>query len=81
MNEKVKGKEERVSIVFSNNVPEGSTFDVTQLFDRTYRGDKARPSGGAGLGLYIVKLLAEKQGASVSASMAENTLYIRMEFC
>lgn len=76
----VNGKEERVSIVFSNNVSEGSTFDVTQLFDRTYRGDRARPSGGAGLGLYIVKLLAEKQGVQVKAKINDDTLVISMFF-
>ena len=76
----VTGKGERVCIVFSNNVPEGSTFDVTQLFDRTYRGDRARPSGGAGLGLYIVKLLAEKQGVQVKAKINDDTLVISMFF-
>ena len=70
----------RVSIVFSNNIPIDSTFDVTQLFDRTYRGDKARPSGGAGLGLYIVKLLAEKQGAQVAAEIKEGVLLISISF-
>ena len=70
----------RVSIVFSNNIPTDSTFDVTQLFERTYRGDKARPSGGAGLGLYIVKLLADKQGAQVAAEIKEDMLVISMNF-
>ena len=73
-------KDYRVSIVFSNSIPTDSTFDVTQLFDRTYRGDKARPSGGAGLGLYIVKLLADKQGADVSACIEGDMLYMEMKF-
>ncbi|MBR1598664.1 MAG: HAMP domain-containing histidine kinase [Lachnospiraceae bacterium] len=73
-------KDYRVSIVFSNNIAADSTFDVAQLFDRTYRGDKARPSGGAGLGLYIVKLLADKQGAQVAAEIKEDMLVISMSF-
>ena len=50
------------------------------MFDRTYKGDKARPSGGAGLGLYIVRLLADKQGAKVFAKIIEDRLYIMVEF-
>ena len=71
---------EIAEIIFSNKVLSDKDFDVNMLFDRTYRGDKARPSGGAGLGLYIVKLLAHKQGAKVSATMNGDSLSIKMEF-
>ena len=54
-------------ITFANSVSPENAPDTTQLFLRTYRADRARSTGGAGLGLYIVKLLAEKQHGSVSA--------------
>lgn len=69
-----------VCVVFSNKVSRDTAFDVEKLFERTYRGDKARPAGGAGLGLYIVKLLANKQGAGVSARMEGESLYMEMRF-
>lgn len=67
-------------ISFSNKLDAGRQLDVAQLFERTYRGDKARKGGGAGLGLYIVKLLAQKQGAEVKASVDNDVLDISMIF-
>lgn len=67
-------------LTFSNTVPADRVFDTDMLFERTYRGDKARQGGGAGLGLYIVKLLAEKQNARVSAEKTGNILSMRIVF-
>ncbi len=74
--DKKTADKDTVEIIFSNKIAQDMDFDVNMLFDRTYRGDKARPSGGAGLGLYIVKLLAEKQGAKVSADNKDGKLNI-----
>lgn len=71
---------ESISLVFANPVPEGSHFEPEHLFERTYMGDASRNRKGNGLGLYIVKLLAEKQGTMVSAEKKENELYIRLSF-
>ncbi len=71
---------EQCEVVFANAVEPGETLDTTALFDRTYRGSRARSGSGAGLGLYIVKLLARKQDASVSADIRENVLSIRVKF-
>lgn len=40
--------------------------DITHLFEPFYRADKSRNrrSGGSGLGLYLAKLILEKQGGS-----------------
>ena len=65
---------------FSNAVPLGKMPDPAQVFQRSYRADAARSGGGAGLGLFIVRLLAEKQHASVSASAEDNILTIAMQF-
>jgi signal transduction histidine kinase len=36
------------------------------VFGKFYRGEKAKTEKGAGLGLYIVKYIAEQSGGSVS---------------
>jgi signal transduction histidine kinase len=66
----------RCKITFSNAIGEERCLDVDHLFDRNYRGDMARRGGGAGLGLYIVKLLAEKQNAEVYAKQEGNRLCV-----
>ncbi len=71
---------DKCRITFANAVDEGQQFDTAHLFDRTYRGDKARRGSGAGLGLYIVKLLAEKQNAEVQAVNENNHIYLHVIF-
>ena len=44
--------------------------EISRLFDRFYRTDKSRRAGGSGLGLSIVRQVAELHGGSV---VAENT--------
>ena len=63
-------------ITFSNAIFSETELDVEHLFDRTYRGDGARRDSGAGLGLYIVKLLAEKQSMRVNATVESRQLRI-----
>ena len=63
-------------IVFSNTVNKGTEIDAEKLFERTYRADKARSGNGAGLGLYIVKLLAQKQNGRVTAECKDNELFV-----
>lgn len=65
-------------IAFSNELQAGTNLDVKHLFERTYRGNRARQGSGAGLGLYIVKLLADKQGAEVFAKQEMDELLIGM---
>ncbi len=67
-------------VTFANEVDAPETLEVQSLFERTYRADKARRGGGAGLGLYIVKLLAQKQKARVKAQIKENTLSLSIIF-
>lgn len=68
------------TITFSNVVDSPETLQVDALFNRTYRGEKARTGSGAGLGLYIVKLLAQKQKARANARLKENRLEISVVF-
>ena len=67
-------------ITFTNEVDVPETLNTDALFNRTYRGERARTGNGAGLGLYIVKLLAEKQKARTKAQIKENTLEISVIF-
>lgn len=71
---------DNVVIYFANEVLNGTNIDIDRLFDRTYRADSARKEGSAGLGLYIVKVLAEKQGGSVRARLDDRKLFIELEF-
>lgn len=76
----LSGAEQECVITFSNVVDASETLQVDALFNRTYRGEKARTGSGAGLGLYIVKLLAEKQKGCVKARLQENKLEISVIF-
>ena len=43
--------------------------ELSRLFDRFYRTDKSRKAGGSGLGLSIVRQVAELHGGSTSAEL------------
>jgi len=60
-----------ITVVFSNNIESESTLDPSRLFDRTYRGTKERKGSGAGLGLFIVKLLCDRQSIDVFADIRD----------
>ncbi len=47
-----------------------SPADLPRLFDRFYRTDKSRRAGGSGLGLSIVRQVAELHGGSATAEPA-----------
>lgn len=63
-----------IRVIFENALHGNEDIDTARIFERTYRADKARKSEGAGLGLYIAKLLLEKQGAGISAKVMEDRL-------
>ena len=74
-----KGKE-YCYIKLSNKINTDTDIDVEHIFDRTYRADKARTAGGAGLGLYIAKLLVEKQKGSIEAKLEDKRLEFIIRF-
>ena len=65
-------------IVLENRIMEDAGIDTEHIFDRTYRADKARHDGSAGLGLYIVKLLVEKMDGSIEALAEDGRLKFRI---
>lgn len=57
----------------ANPVRDPDRIDARRLFDRFYTGDKSRRKS-TGLGLSIVKILAEQLGGDVSAELSGDTL-------
>ena len=66
-------------IIISNHVNDPDSIDIEHIFDRTYRADKARSDGSAGLGLYIAKLLIEKQKGIITAQLSDSQLEFIIE--
>lgn len=63
-------------ITFSNSAKKLSSIDAGKLFDRFYTVETARNS--TGLGLSIAKLLTERIGGTISASLSGNVLTIEI---
>ncbi len=65
----IQNKGNRVELHFYNNGPKIPENEMAHLFERFYRGDRARDraSGGTGLGLSIAKELAEAHGGKLIA--------------
>ncbi len=74
-----KGKGARVT--YSNDCSELAPADLPYIFERFYRGEKSRSRqlGGAGIGLAIVKELAEAHGGRVGADLTTGRLHVWFE--
>ncbi|MGN0605156.1 MAG: histidine kinase dimerization/phospho-acceptor domain-containing protein [Oscillospiraceae bacterium] len=79
-NVKITEHDSKCTICFENNIGTENNFDMENIFRRAYQGNKRNYNGGAGLGLYIVKMLAEKQNAQAIAVKKENMLSIQITF-
>jgi len=65
-------------LLFRNPVEDASDIDVNRIFERFYTADRAR-GRTTGLGLSIVRLLAEQLGGNASASIQDGFFEIRVE--
>lgn len=68
----------RVSVTFTNPVPADDPPQVDRLFERFYTGDGSR-ARTTGLGLSIVRLLAEQLDGTTRASLEDGRLSIVVE--
>lgn len=66
------------TISFTNTASELTTIEVEKLFNRFYTVESARHS--TGLGLSIVKSLAEQMNGHITASFNDNKLTIELSF-
>ncbi|WBW96292.1 HAMP domain-containing sensor histidine kinase [Oceanirhabdus sp. W0125-5] len=73
----IKNKENPV-ISFRNPVKNPAEVDVNRLFERFYTSDKSR-NQTTGLGLSIVKMLAEQMDGRVGATLKDNMIEIWVE--
>ena len=75
---RTKKHKDGVKLIFSNTCKDFQKEDVGLIFERFYRADKSRSreSGGAGIGLSIVKALVEAHGGEVGASYDEGVIHV-----
>ena len=72
----VSRQDGRILLDIADNGPGISDEDRAQVFDRFYRVDKSRTTAGSGLGLSLVKAIAELHGAIVT--LADNNPGLRV---
>lgn len=72
--------EEYIKLSFKNPISESEEINIENLFDRFYVGDKSRNQKTTGLGLSIVRILAEQMGGSVKAYLENGILEIQVQF-
>lgn len=78
---RVQGKG-ATELVVSNAVDELPEGDLDRLFDRFYRADVSRSSktGGSGVGLSVVRAIAEAHGGSASVCGSGNQITFTVRF-
>lgn len=64
-------EKEQVVVIMENDLRDEADFDVSRVFEPFYRGG-ARSNEGSGLGLYVVKCLADRLGYEVQAECVED---------
>ncbi len=66
-------------MVIRNQVADPLSIDLNRIWDRLYMGNAARGTG-SGLGLPIVKRLAEIIQADVKADLTEDIFSVKISF-
>lgn len=63
-----------VALRVSNRCENAGSIDTGKLFDRFYRADPARTTGGFGIGLSIARSIAEGHRGAISARTEGDTI-------
>ena len=71
-------EQEMICILFSNTADNLDAVSAGRLFDRFYTVESGRNS--TGLGLSIARLLTERMGGTISASLEGRRLSITVQF-
>lgn len=66
------------ALSISNEAEGLEALDASRLFERFYRGDAARSTGGSGLGLSIAVDLARAMGMSLEATVADGRFTVTL---
>ncbi|MBR3598529.1 MAG: HAMP domain-containing histidine kinase [Lachnospiraceae bacterium] len=69
---------DKLSFICKNKVAHPEDIDVTQIFDRFYKADKARSEKSTGLGLAIAKEFTEKMGGSIKAKLEGDVFAVKL---
>ena len=63
-----------------NSIPHPENMDITQVFERFYKADKARNEKSTGLGLAIAKEMVEKMDGNIEAKLVGKKFIIEIRF-
>ncbi len=69
-------KEENLELIICNKTKYPEEIDITQVFERFYKADKARNKTSTGLGLAVAKELILQQQGSIEAKLKGTMFYI-----
>lgn len=58
-----------IKFTCENTIPHPENMDITQVFDRFYKADRARKEKSTGLGLAIAKEMVERMGGKIEAKL------------
>jgi signal transduction histidine kinase len=71
---------DKVCIEFENEFSSKDEVDISKIFDRFYKADRARTSTSTGLGLAIARELVQKMNGEIQAKANETTFTIVIQF-
>lgn len=70
----------QVHFTCENVIHHPENMDITQVFDRFYKADKARNEKSTGLGLAIAKEMVERMAGSIEAKLEGNRFILYISF-